>query len=176
MSTGDTNWTITPYRDCRFSPCPLFEDEKIVEQPVQLTSLTKRLTARAEEFIVHSAAEEKQFFLYYSFHHVHFPQFSGLQFRNRWDSTATGCPHNPLPSSLAGSFGDAVAELDWAVGRMLDTLHRVCNVGFLYRLSLDCRRGYTMTPWWCSPRITGPGLWTRDGVRAATPDYSGEQE
>lgn len=89
------------------SGCPLFEDEAIVEQPVQLTSLSQRMGARAQAFIRESVGDTEPFFLYYSFNHVHFPQFSGPEFRN---------------SSLGGSYGDSVAELDSVVGDIMATL------------------------------------------------------
>ena len=90
------------------SPCPLYYNDKIVEQPVELTSLTSRMTDHAEEFITDNVEKKTPFFLFYSFHQVHFPQFSSSLFRN---------------SSIRGSFGDSVSEMDWAVGRLVKTLH-----------------------------------------------------
>jgi len=89
-------------------PCPLYQDEQIIQQPVDLTTLTRRYTDFAEEFILRESAEP--FFLFYSFQHVHFPQFSSLDFRN---------------SSLRGAFGDSISEMDAAVGRLVDTLRAV---------------------------------------------------
>ena len=89
------------------SGCPLFEDEVIVEQPVRLTSLSQRMGARAQAFIRDSVLAEEPFFLYYSFNHVHFPQFSSPEYRN---------------SSVGGSYGDSVAELDSVIGNIMATL------------------------------------------------------
>jgi len=89
-------------------PCPLYQDEQIIEQPVDLTTLTKRYTDFAEEFILRESAEP--FFLFFSFQHVHFPQFSSLAFRN---------------SSLRGPFGDAISEMDAAVGQLVDLLRDI---------------------------------------------------
>ena len=89
------------------SGCPLFEDEAIVEQPVRLTSLSQRMGARAQAFIRESVQAREPFFLYYSFNHVHFPQFSGPEYRN---------------SSAGGSYGDSVAELDSVIGDIMATL------------------------------------------------------
>ena len=79
-----------------FSPCPLYEQEEIVEQPVDLTTLTQRMTSMAKNFIIENVEKEQPFFLNFAFNHVHFPQFSGIQFHN---------------SSLGGSYGDSVQEV-----------------------------------------------------------------
>ena len=103
-----------PGRDCDSisphpftSPCPLYSGDQIVEQPVNLTSLTARMTERARTFITDSVQSSQPFFLYFSFNHVHFPQFAGPEFHN---------------SSQAGTYGDSVAEMDATVGNILDTL------------------------------------------------------
>lgn len=95
-----------------FSPCPLYEQEEIVEQPVDLTTLTQRMTSMAKNFIIENVEKEQPFFLNFAFNHVHFPQFSGIQFHN---------------SSLGGSYGDSVQEVDWAVGEIIDILK---NTGY----------------------------------------------
>ena len=105
-----------PDRDCDSfsphpftSPCPLYSGEQIVEQPVQLTSLTSRMAERANTFITETVESQQPFFLYFSFNHVHFPQFASAQFHN---------------SSLAGTYGDSVAEMDWTVGNIVNTLKK----------------------------------------------------
>ena len=89
------------------SPCPLYLNDQIVEQPTELTSLPGKMAAKADEFIMESVKMENPFFLFYSFHQVHFPQFSSSMFRN---------------SSIRGAFGDSVSEMDWAVGKLVSTL------------------------------------------------------
>ena len=89
------------------SPCPLYLNDQIVEQPTELTSLTSKMAAKADEFIIESVKMETPFFLFYAFHQVHFPQFSSSMFRN---------------SSIRGAFGDSVSEMDWAVGKLVSTL------------------------------------------------------
>ena len=101
------------------SGCPLYEDEVIVEQPVRLTSLSQRMGQRAQTFIKDSVRDGAPFFLYYSFNHVHFPQFSGPEFRN---------------ISLGGSYGDSVAELDSVIGEIMETLHQSGCASLLYHL------------------------------------------
>ena len=55
---------------------------------------------------VHTAANTP-FFLYVAFQHTHKPQFAGKDFSN---------------TTLRGAFGDALAELDWGVGQVIQAL------------------------------------------------------
>ncbi|MBX7208923.1 MAG: sulfatase [Verrucomicrobiaceae bacterium] len=89
---------------------PLMRDEKVVEAPVDARHLTRRLTEEAVKFI--EANRERQFFLY-------FPEaapgsravsYPGPQFEGR---------------SANGLYGDAIEELDWSAGQILDTLKRL---------------------------------------------------
>ncbi len=52
-------------------------------------------------------ASNSPFFLYMAFQHTHHPQFAGEKFTN---------------TSIRGKFGDALNELDWGVGQILQTL------------------------------------------------------
>ena len=86
-------------------PVQLMENEKVVEYPIVLATLTKRYTERAIKFIEQN--HSKPFFLYF----------------------AHAMPHKPLAvseafykKSGAGLYGDAVAELDWSVGQVLAKL------------------------------------------------------
>ncbi len=83
----------------------LMRDGKVVEQPADQTTLTKRYTAEAVKFI-----REKKggpFFLYMPHTFPHVPMFASPAFKGK---------------SRAGIFGDAVEELDWSVGQVLDAL------------------------------------------------------
>jgi arylsulfatase A-like enzyme len=53
------------------------------------------------------AASETPFLLYFAFQHTHQPQFAGKDFTN---------------TTLRGPFGDALAELDWGVGQVMQAL------------------------------------------------------
>lgn len=53
------------------------------------------------------AGSGNPFFLYYAFQHMHSPQFSGEKFRN---------------SSVRGSYGDSLREVNWAVSQVLNAL------------------------------------------------------
>lgn len=91
----------------KWPPLPLMENEMVVEAPVDRNLLTKRLTERAIEFIVRN--KDQPFFLY-------FPQvmpgstaapFASPKFRGQ---------------SRNGPWGDAIEELDWSTGQILDKL------------------------------------------------------
>merc|ERR1711892_1015329 len=90
--------------------CPLYKDNEIISQPVDLTTLNHLYTKEAAKFIETSVKKENNFFLYLAYHHPHHPQFAGRKFFNE---------------SSRGSFGDSLLELDWSVGRILDTLDRL---------------------------------------------------
>ncbi len=85
----------------------LLRDGQIVEQPADQTTLTKRYTEEAVKFIT----EKKRgpFFLYMPHTFPHVPMFASPDFKGK---------------SRAGIFGDAVEELDWSVGKVLDTLRK----------------------------------------------------
>ncbi|MFW6170869.1 MAG: sulfatase [Planctomycetota bacterium] len=91
-------------------PLPLMEGERVIEAPVDRNTLTKRYTERAIEFM--RDQRESPFFLY-------LPQampgstakpFASEAFRGRSDN---------------GPWGDAVEELDWSLGEILDALEQL---------------------------------------------------
>ena len=86
-------------------PVELIDGETRVEYPVVQATLTKRYTERAIRFM--TANRDRPFFLY----------------------LPHAMPHKPLAASEAfykksgaGLYGDVIAELDWSVGTILDTL------------------------------------------------------
>ena len=79
----------------------------IIEQPVDLTTLADKYSEAATGFIKENAGKNP-FFLYMAFQHTHKPQFSGKRFTN---------------TSIRGIFGDALSELDWQVGEIMDTIN-----------------------------------------------------
>lgn len=86
-------------------PLPLMLNTKIVEQPAFQPTLTKRYTASAIQFIEQHKAEP--FFVYLAYTFPHIPLFASDDF---------------LGKSPRGLYGDVVEELDWSVGRILQTL------------------------------------------------------
>ncbi|XP_078673944.1 arylsulfatase A-like [Branchiostoma floridae x Branchiostoma belcheri] len=93
----------------QWTGCPVYENDRIVEQPADLLTLSSRYVKQASRFIQTSADRGNPFFLYLAFQHTHHPQFAGVEFTN---------------TSARGKFGDALLELDWAVGEVLSTLQQ----------------------------------------------------
>lgn len=86
---------------------PLLRNEEIIENPTDLSTLTPRYTAEAIKFI--EGHKEQPFFLYLPYTYPHVPLHASDEFRGR---------------SARGLFGDAVEEVDWSVGQILDTLRK----------------------------------------------------
>ena len=84
---------------------PLLRDDLVVEAPATQDTLTSRYTEEAVKFI--SANKERPFFLYFPHTAVHVPLHPGAAFKGK---------------SANGTYGDWVEEVDWSVGRVLDTL------------------------------------------------------
>lgn len=91
----------------RWPPLPLMEDEAVIEAPVDRNLLTKRYTERALDYI--EANADRPFLLY-------LPHAMPGSEREPFASAAF------LGKSLNGPWGDAVEELDWSTGRILDKL------------------------------------------------------
>jgi arylsulfatase A-like enzyme len=88
---------------------------RIVEQPLDFTTLANKYRDFAVKFVERHAAEP--FFLYMPFSHVHVTspsqphlQYAGCAFKN---------------TTRRGPFGDALSEADDIVGAVVDTLRRL---------------------------------------------------
>ena len=88
---------------------PLMRNTEIVERPADQTTLTKRYTTEAVGFISEHKESDKPFFLYLAHSMPHVPLFRSPEFEN---------------VSKRGLFGDAVEEVDWSVGEVLDALRK----------------------------------------------------
>ncbi|XP_074128045.1 arylsulfatase A isoform X1 [Sminthopsis crassicaudata] len=89
------------------TPISLMANLTVKEQPPWLPGLEKQYVVFAQNFMVNAARQDRPFFLYYASHHTHYPQFSGKSF---------------VGNSGRGPFGDALMELDSAVGALLNTV------------------------------------------------------
>ncbi len=87
---------------------PLMRDETIIERPAQQSTLTRRYTDEAIAFVRRN--RERPFFLYLAHSMPHMPLFPSGEFAGK---------------SLRGRYGDVIEELDWNVGRLLDTLRQM---------------------------------------------------
>lgn len=86
---------------------PLLRDDKVIEllSDEDQSRIVERSTEEAVDFIRRN--RERPFFLYMPHTAVHTPIWPGEKFRGK---------------SSNGRFGDWVEEVDWSVGRILDTL------------------------------------------------------
>ncbi|RME96141.1 MAG: arylsulfatase [Verrucomicrobia bacterium] len=88
-------------------PLPLLRNEKVVKRVLadDQTRLVSLYTEEAVGFI--RRHRDRPFFLYLAHNAVHWPLYPGEAFRGR---------------SRNGLYGDWVEEVDWSVGRVLDTI------------------------------------------------------
>lgn len=86
---------------------PLYKNEELIEYPIDQDTLTGLYTKEAIKFI--EANKEKPFFLYLPHSMVHVPLAASAGFRGK---------------SPRGLYGDAVEEVDWSVGQILETLRK----------------------------------------------------
>ena len=89
---------------------PLIEGDQIVDDeitPVEQTRFTTLFTERAVKFIERN--KDRPFFLYVPHPMPHVPLFVSDKFKGK---------------SQQGLYGDVIMEIDWSVGRILDTLKR----------------------------------------------------
>ena len=86
---------------------PLFEDKQVIEYPCDQSTTTYRYFNKAMEFIKKNKSQP--FFVYLTPSMPHVPLFVSPQFKGK---------------SKRGLYGDAVEEIDWNVGRLLDFLEK----------------------------------------------------
>lgn len=84
---------------------PFYNQQEIIEKDPDQTQFTKRLTEYAVSFI--QKEKDKPFFLYLAHPMPHIPLYSSEAFQGK---------------SIRGKYGDAVEEIDWSVGQILQTL------------------------------------------------------
>jgi arylsulfatase len=89
------------------NPFPLLKGTTVIEQLPDRHLLTPRYTGEAVKFIDASAGNP--FFLYVAYSYPHDPPRSSPRFRG----------HSGL-----GHQGDAIEEIDWSVGEILNAVHR----------------------------------------------------
>lgn len=87
------------------APLPLMKDTTVLEANASNALLTQRYTQYAVDTI--NQAGSNPFFLYVGYNTPHIPLGSSPAFRGR---------------SGSGPYGDAVLEMDWSVGQILDAI------------------------------------------------------
>jgi len=86
-------------------PLPLMKNEKVIEAPVDQNTITKRYTDEVLNFI--KLNKESPFFVYLPHAMTHNPLHASDEFRGK---------------SANGIYGDAVEEIDWSTGKILEYL------------------------------------------------------
>lgn len=84
---------------------PLMRGNSVIEFPANQATLTQRYTEEAVAFIEKNS--ENPFFLYFTPAMPHVPLFASEDFKGR---------------SEGGLYGDAIEEIDWSVGQIMDAL------------------------------------------------------
>ncbi len=93
-----------------YPPLPLIEGDKVLNpdmQPADQEQLTTQYAEHAVSFV--ERHKDAPFLLYLAPNMPHVPLFVSDKFRGK---------------SERGIYGDAIEEIDWAVGQVLDALHR----------------------------------------------------
>jgi len=106
-----------------FPPLPLMEMEKVIEEEPDADYLTKRITERAVDFI--KRHKEDPFFLYIPHPIPHRPIHMSPPFMKTIpDSIKTKLKNEKGIDYFARDkiYNHAINEIDWSVGRILDTL------------------------------------------------------
>lgn len=99
-------WPRHPLQErFNFSALQLYDNESVIEELHDQSDLTQRLTKRSVAFIKEN--KDNPFFLYLAHPQPHTPLFASAAFRG-----ITG----------KGLYADVIAELDWSVGEILNTL------------------------------------------------------
>jgi arylsulfatase A-like enzyme len=100
-------------REMFFSPqikdynVPLMRNTDIIQRPADQNTITKRYTEESLKFI--KANKSKPFFLYLAHSMPHIPLFASTDF---------------LGKSERGLYGDAIEEIDWSVGQIINMLKK----------------------------------------------------
>lgn len=89
-------------------PLPLVSQESVIEQPADQSTLTQRYTREVVSFI--EKHKDQPFFVYLPHTFPHLPLHASSEF---------------LGKSSNGRYGDAVEEIDWSTGEILDCLDRL---------------------------------------------------
>lgn len=104
-SAGGPSGSLTP--KVEWWNVPLIRNEEVIERPANQHTLTERYTKEALRFIDRS--KDQPFLLYLPYTMVHVPLFASKKFEGK---------------SLRGLYGDTLEEIDWSVGRILDSLRK----------------------------------------------------
>jgi len=101
-------WPRHPETKGYYPDLPLFEGDRVVQLDPDQSQLTRQYTERALRFVEQN--RDRPFFLYLAHTMPHVPLFVSEGFAGK-----TG----------QGLYRDVIAEIDWSVGRLMETLRRL---------------------------------------------------
>jgi arylsulfatase A len=101
-------WPHHPVRGNLFPELPLLEGEEVIELDPDQSQLTRQYTERAVQFVEKNRS--RPFFIYLAHTMPHVPLFASAGFVGK-----TG----------KGLYQDVIAEIDWSIGRLMETLRRL---------------------------------------------------
>jgi arylsulfatase A-like enzyme len=107
-----SNDQTLPAAQSKLPVVPLMRDNEVIALLTEddQNTLTELYTDQAVSYLRDRSKQNEPFFLYLADAAVHFPIYPGV----RW-----------IGKSQNGGFGDWVAQLDWSVGRIMDTLQEL---------------------------------------------------
>lgn len=88
-----------------YDPLPVMRNEEVIERGPDQAMLTKRYTSETVQFIEEN--RDQPFFIYMAHTMPHVPLYASEQFRGK---------------SEFGLYGDAVEEIDWSTGQIMNAL------------------------------------------------------
>uniref|UniRef100_A0A674NFC7 Arylsulfatase D n=1 Tax=Takifugu rubripes TaxID=31033 RepID=A0A674NFC7_TAKRU len=94
---------LTPFKFIPTWNCILMRNQEVVEQPMVVETLPRRLLTEAQQFIKRNV--DRPFLLFFSMAHIHTPLFRNPAFSGK---------------SLHGLYGDNIEEVDWMIGKMTE--------------------------------------------------------
>lgn len=100
-------WPRHPQQQGFYPDLPLIEGDRVAAVDPDQTRLTAQYTERAVAFVRHH--RDTPFFLYLAHTMPHVPLHASDAFRGK-----TG----------QGLYGDVIAEIEWSVGRVLETIEQ----------------------------------------------------
>jgi len=93
--------------EVKYFNVPLLRGNDIIQRPADQTTITRRYTEEAVQFITRN--KQNPFFLYMPHSMPHIPLFRSPAFADK---------------SRRGLYGDVIEEIDWSVGQVLETLRK----------------------------------------------------
>eukprot|EP01084_Bolivina_argentea_P018507 34439_1 len=104
-----TNQGLSPWDPYGYiNVLPLIDNDTIIQQPPDLSTLNYKLTNESIIFINKSINNNKPFLLYMSYLHAHVPDFTSVKSCN---------------SSLRGRYGDSINDLDVSFGTIMSFIN-----------------------------------------------------